>query len=396
MKVVVLGGSGLQGRAALQDLGKNSQVREIVCADASFHGMDSFQKHLNMDRITKRKIDATSQENLVEVFQEGADVVIDLLPKKFNEIAAMAAIEAGVPLVNCSYASGLSSEVFEKAAEKEVAIMPEAGLDPGIDLVLCGYGVHQLDEVHELISYCGGIPAAEAADNPLKYKMTWNFDSTLMSYKRPALIMRNREIIDIPADDQHNEKWLTDITISGLEGLETIPNGNAMKFARILGIADEVINTERRTIRWQGHAQFWRNMVGLGFLEREPVPGLDGDITPYQFMLKHLEPRLQYKENEKDLVLMKNIIRGKKDGKDIELVYELIDERDVETGLFAMNRTVGYTASIVAQMIGNQTITKKGVLSPTTDIPYELFMEEIGKRGIRIHEKKRQLNNSLA
>ncbi|MUK87777.1 saccharopine dehydrogenase [Ornithinibacillus sp. L9] len=388
MKVVVLGGSGLQGRAALQDLGNSSQVTEIICADVSFTGVDSFQEYLNMDLITKRKIDATSQENLVALFQEGTDVVIDLLPKQFNEIAALAAIEAGVPLVNCSYASGLSDAVFEKAKEKDVAIMPEAGLDPGIDLVLCGYGVSQLDEVHELYSYCGGIPAAEAADNPLKYKITWNFDSTLMSYKRPALFMRNRELIDIPADDQHNETWRTDITLAGIKGLETIPNGNAMKFARLLGIEDEVINTERRTIRWQGHAQFWRNMVGLGFLEREPVPGLEGEITPYNFMLKHLEPRLQYKENEKDLVLMKNVIRGKKDGKDIELIYELMDERDVESGLFAMNRTVGYTASIVAQMIGNQTITKKGVLSPTTDIPYQLFIEEIGKKGIRIHEKE--------
>lgn len=166
MRVIVLGGSGLQGRAALQDLGANTEVTKIICADVAFEALDSFSHYLNMDKIEKRKIDATSEEKLVALFMKDADVVIDLLPKQFNETAARAAIDACVPLVNCSYASGLSNKVYEKAKEKEVPIMPESGLDPGIDLVLCGYGVSQLDEVHELYSYCGGVPEADAADNP--------------------------------------------------------------------------------------------------------------------------------------------------------------------------------------------------------------------------------------
>ncbi|SES89534.1 Saccharopine dehydrogenase, NADP-dependent [Oceanobacillus limi] len=387
MKVIVLGGAGLQGRAALQDLGNSNEVTEIVCADVAFDGIDNFQKHLQMDKIVKRKIDATSLDHLVSLFRENVDVVIDLLPKKFNDIAARAAIESGIPLVNCSYAKGLSQEVYEKAEERQVTIMPESGLDPGIDLVLCGYGVSQLDEVHALYSYCGGVPVASAADNPLNYKVSWNFDSTLMSYKRPAKLMCDGEIVEIPAKDQHHEKWRKDIELAGITGLESIPNGNAIHFAKLLGIENEVVHTERRTIRWAGHSAIWKPFVDLGFLETEPVPGLNGNITPHEFLLKHLEPRLRYADHEKDLVLMKNVIEGKKDGKDISFIYEMVDERELSTGLFAMNRTVGYTASIVAQMIGNHTITKKGVLSPTTDIPYELFIEEIGKRGIVIHQE---------
>lgn len=91
---------------------------------------------------------------------------------------------------------------------------------------------------------------------------------------------------------------------------------------------------------------------------------------------------------------MKNIIRGKKNGKSVELIYEMVDERDLETGLFAMNKTVGYTASIVAQMVGNKTITKPGVLSPTTDIPYEMFIKAIEKRGITINEQKNIWNGT--
>ena len=61
-----------------------------------------------------------------------------------------------------------------------------------------------------------------------------------------------------------------------------------------------------------------------------------------------------------------------------------IDFRDFETGFTAMNRTVGYTASIGAQMIGAGQITKHGLLSPATDVPYENFVLELNKRGISV------------
>ncbi|WP_164215822.1 saccharopine dehydrogenase C-terminal domain-containing protein [Virgibacillus sp. YIM 98842] len=385
MKIVVLGGAGLQGRAALQDLGRNEAVTKIVCADMAFEALDEFSDYLAMEKIVKQKVDATSQENLAEIFSDNVDAVIDLLPVRFNETSARAAIETGVPLVNSSYASGLSEEVFRKAKEKRVAIMPESGLDPGIDLVLCGYAVSQLDEVYELYSYCGGVPEPEAANNPIKYKISWNFDMVLRTLKRPSRMKIDGELVDIPAQDQHNSEWIKEISVAGVEGLESMPNGDAVKFAKLLGIADEVVTTERRTIRWKGHAKFWRDMVGLGFLEEEAVPGFQG-ISPHDFLVKHLEPRLQYKGNEKDLTIMKNVIRGKKDGKKMEIIYELIDERDLESGLFAMNRTVGYTASIVAQMLADGTIEKKGVLSPTIDIPYQKFIEEVSERGIKINE----------
>jgi lysine 6-dehydrogenase len=47
-----------------------------------------------------------------------------------------------------------------------------------------------------------------------------------------------------------------------------------------------------------------------------------------------------------------------------------------------MSRTVGYTASIGAQMIVEKKIPKCGVISPVFDVPYESFAEELRKRNI--------------
>ncbi len=84
---------------------------------------------------------------------------------------------------------------------------------------------------------------------------------------------------------------------------------------------------------------------------------------------------------------MQNIFEGIKDGHKKRIAANLLIERDLETGLFAMNLGVGYPASIVAQMIGRGQINKKGVLSPAIDVPYEPFIDELSRRGIEVEEK---------
>jgi saccharopine dehydrogenase-like NADP-dependent oxidoreductase len=49
-----------------------------------------------------------------------------------------------------------------------------------------------------------------------------------------------------------------------------------------------------------------------------------------------------------------------------------------------MSRTVGYTASIGAQMIACGQIAKPGLLSPVNDVPYDLLIRELQKRGIQV------------
>jgi len=70
---------------------------------------------------------------------------------------------------------------------------------------------------------------------------------------------------------------------------------------------------------------------------------------------------------------------------------QVIDRRDLATGFTAMSRTVGFTASIGAQLIGSGRLQKRGLLSPLRDIPYDLFKQELAKRGIHINEEIRLL-----
>ncbi|MFB3886587.1 MAG: saccharopine dehydrogenase family protein [Thermodesulfobacteriota bacterium] len=387
MRILVLGGAGLQGRAVLHDLSRSSQVEEAVCADRDLAPLSTFKKFLDMDKIRLQTLDVRNGEALVSLMRDRFDVVIDVLPVAFIGNVAEAALKAKVHVVNTMYGYQMPKGIHERALEKGIILMPESGLDPGIDLVLCGYGVSQMDEVHELHSYCGGIPELKAADNPLKYKISWTWHGVLQFYKTPARIMKDGRIIDIPAKDLHEERWVETIDFPGVGPLETIPNGDALVFPNSLGLLKTLRSTTRCSLRWPGHSAFWKRLIDLDFLSDEPVKGLPVEITPHQFMVRHLEPRLQYREGERDMVIMRTMIAGRKGGKGMKITYDLIDFRDPETGLFAMNRTVGYTASIVAQMIANREIKGRGLLTPTRDIPYKSFLAEISKRGIQIKEK---------
>jgi len=381
MKVLVLGGCGIQGRAALYDLSRNPSVSQVTCADIQPDLIHSFD-FLDTARILPVGLDANDPDALASIMDNDFDVVLDFLPPQCIRAVAETAITIGVQLVNTNYAYDIL-DLDKKAKEKGIAIIPECGLDPGIDLVIYQHGLMHFDEVHKINSYCGGIPEKSACDNPLNYKVSWNLDAVLKSQNRDATLVMDRKTIQIPAAHQHDNEFIHQIEFPGLGRLEAIPNGDAAYFCGLLDIEDNIIETGRYSLRWPGWCEFWKPMKELGFLDDTPIRDLPFTLTPNEFMVKLLAPQLQYKTNEKDLAVMLNVFEGLKDGRRISMTCSLSIERDLNTGLMAMSMGVAYPACIAAEMIVKGKIEKKGILSPAIDIPPGLFMDELKKRGIK-------------
>ena len=384
MKVLVLGGCGGQGRAALYDLSRNEKIERITCADLQPRVLGSFD-FISKEKIRGVRLDASDQSALAAVMDGDYDVVLDFLPPQCVRPVAEAAIQSGVHLVNTNYPYDIL-DLDQAARERKVAIMPECGLDPGIDLVLYRYSLDYFDEVFRLNSYCGGIPAKDACDNPLNYKISWNIEAVLNSQKRDATLIAASEAINIPAEMQHDNAFIHQIEFPGVGLLEAIPNGNAVHYAELLNIADTLRETGRYSLRWPGWCDFWRPMKRFGFLSHVPIRGIPHEVSPFEIVAKVLEPQLQYKDGEKDLAVMVNIIEGLKDGERQTMTCSLLIERDLATGLMAMNMGVAYPACIAAGMILDGTISKKGVLSPATDLPHDQFFKGLMERGIEVNE----------
>ncbi len=383
---IVLLGLGLQGRAVLYDLSRAPGMDELVAADAAVD-VSALGNLLAPDAPVRfEKVDASDPADLARLFAPAPDVVIDMLPRQFHRTVAEVAIAAGAHYVNASY-TGEVAELDDRAREAGVVLMPEAGLDPGIDLVLAGEAVGRFEAVDEFISYGAGVPDGPAANNPLKYKITWTFEGVLASYFRPARLVEGGQVVDIPPEDQFANRFVHAVAVPGVGVLEAFPNGDAVRYVERLGLAGQVRTAGRYAMRWPGHCQFWKALVDLGFLDERPLDGLRPQLAPREFLRALLEPQLQYAPDERDVAIVRVQVAGVRDGRRERLVFEMIDRRDLATGLFAMNRTVGFTASIVAQMIARGEIAGSGLLSPLTDVPFAAFIDELRQRGIQVTER---------
>jgi len=385
MKVLLLG-VGMQGKAALHDLMNSGKVKEIVVADKELNALEKYidARHYN-HKVRCEYVDASDPESVERLMIQSPDVVIDLMPSMYCNNVVSAAVKFGVHLVNTFYTTPEINALENQARKNGVTILPEFGMDPGIDLVLMGEAVRRFDSVTDIISYGGGIPTPDAADNPLKYKVSWTLEGVLKSYLRPAQIIRNMKMIQIKGTEIFYPENVHEIEVEGFGKLEAFPNGNALKYVDLLGInPSNLQNIGRYALRYPGHSVFWKTIADMHLLDNEPIT-VDGyEIDRKRLLAAALEPHLQYGDTEQDAVVIRIDVVGYKGGQRKRAKYQVIDKRDLETGFTAMNRTVGYTASIGAQMIGIGNIIKTGVLSPLNDIPYQTFVNELERRGIHI------------
>lgn len=389
MKILLLG-VGLQGRAALYDLVNSPAVTQIIAADANYDDLAAYVNSLKTDKVTPVRLDARDITQVSEQMKL-AQAVIVLLPQQFRLEIARLAVKNGIHFIETSYSLPEYAELGMKAEARNVTLLPEFGLDPGIDLVLAGRAIREFDEVHELHAYGTGVPEPEAATNPIKYKISWTFAGVLNAYQRPARLLKDGEIVNLTPSEMFDSTNIHMVDVEGLGPMEAYYNGDAVKYLDILKIKETTTDTGRYSLRWPGHSAFWKKMVELGFLDEKPIPVGGQEVSPRQFVHDLLSPQLQYQDGERDVAAIRIEVMGLKDGQRKRVIYQMVDRRDLNTGLLAMQRTVGYTASIGAQMILGGQIQKRGLLTPTRDIPSDIFIAELEKRGIKIQRWETEL-----
>ena len=134
-KVLVLG-LGLQGKAVIHDLEQSDLVSEVFVADMDPQAMRGFLEHKGYRKCRAVGLDAAREGALLELIETVAPkITISMLPADFNYAVARAALTAGCSFVSSSDA-GRVAELDAEARAKGVALLPEMGMDPGIDLVL--------------------------------------------------------------------------------------------------------------------------------------------------------------------------------------------------------------------------------------------------------------------
>jgi len=379
MKVVVLG-AGLMGKEVARDLIKNSKVECVFLGDIDVKIAQDFVDSLNTDKIQVVELHAERDDSLMEVISKG-DVVVNALFYAFNERVARAAIAAGVHSVDLGgHIGGVTEKILnldEEAKAKGVTIIPDLGVAPGMVNILAGYGASKLDEVESIKLFVGGIPTEPKP--PLHYTRVFSLDGVFDHYTEPSKVILKGKLQEVPS-------------LSGVEPIYFKDFGVLEAFYTSGGISTldktfpNVQTLEYKTIRYKGHAEKFKLLADLGFLDASNKVEVENqEVSVRPVVREALKKKLEL-GTKPDAVLLRVIVAGEKAQQQVTYEYEMVVTKDMTINETAMARSTANTISVVAQMIGENKITEHGVFAPESIVPGDIYIEEMAKRGVVIKE----------
>jgi lysine 6-dehydrogenase len=379
MHMLVLG-AGLQGSACAFDLLQNPDVTDVRLADIRFDHLPEFLAPYSGSRLIPTHLDVRDHEAVRALMRE-SDAVMSAIPYYFNLDLARLAAETGT---NFSDLGGNTEIVFqqkrfhEKARETGCTIVSDCGLAPGMVNVLAQYGIEKLDKVKSVKIYVGGLP--QHPEPPLNYQIVYSLEGVLDYYTTLSWVVRDGRRTQVKALSER-EKVAFPQPVGELEAFHTAGGLSTMAF-RYEG---KIPTMEYKTLRYPGHAQIMEAIRDLGLLDLTAVD-VDGvKVVPREVFVKVVSPRLT-KPKGRDLVALRVIVEGTKDGRAKRVGWELLDYYDEARGISAMMRTTGYSLSITGQMQARGEIKPAGVWTPDECVPASRYIEELARRGVYVRE----------
>jgi lysine 6-dehydrogenase len=379
MKLLVLG-AGLQGCACAYDLLQNPAVTTVTLADVRLDKLPPFLQGDWGGRLHTVKLDVTDSAAVAQTFR-GQAAVMSAIPYYYNGPMAKAAIESGS---HFSDLGGNTEIVLEQkklhgeALAKGISVIPDCGLAPGMVNILAAEGIRRLDQAEKVKIFVGGLP--QSPEPPLNYQIVYSLEGALDYYTTPSWVLRGGRPVQVDALSEVEPVEFPS-PVGRLEAFHTGGGISTLPFA----YQGKIDIMEYKTLRYPGHAAVIRPIRDLGLLGNEPIDVKGKKVVPRDVFIAAVHSRL-YKPEGRDLVALQVQATGKKGGKPHSVTFRLIDYYDAKHGISAMMRTTGYSLSITGQMQVGGRVKAKGVHTPDEAIPFDAYVSELGKRGIRIEE----------
>ena len=406
MKVLVFGGSGKIGSAVAWDLVKDDEVEAVGLVGRRKDALERAKRWIDSRKVMLHSLDITDREGTIRLMKQYDVGTIALPNRRTSYKVAQTAIEAGLDIVDMleeyhrrpdpyeieglEIPEGMSLDEYgewlhEKAVENGVTFVDGMGFAPGLSNVTLGEGIRKVDKAEVAIARVGGIPSKEAAQrHPLRYMITWTFEHVLREYMIKLKVIKNGKIVEVDAATDRERFRFNQFGHDEELECAVTPGMPSFLFTR-----PQLQEFAEKTVRWPGHWGGVQTLKECGLLDLEPVEFQDMKITPRDFLLSLITPRLQPSEGETDVCVMYNTLVGEKDGREMKIEYFMWDEADVKNGISSMMRVTGFPVAIAARLLAKGEIKEKGIVAPEDCIEgklYEKFLGELNKRDITILE----------
>ncbi|KAJ7043988.1 Saccharopine dehydrogenase-domain-containing protein [Mycena alexandri] len=316
-KKVLLLGSGMVAGPAVEEIARRQDVQLLIASNSYVEAQKLAQNYTNVEF---QVIDMKEHASFASLISE-ADLVISLLPASFHTVVARYCIKHKKHMVTASYISPAMQALHKKAAEADVLLLNEIGLDPGIDHCSAISLISKLraegKHIVAFTSFCGGLPAPDVAVVPLRYKFSWSPRGVLTAALNAAKYKLGNKIVSIP-ENRLLHNYFPSVPIGKEFVLEGLPNRDSLPYLSTydLGQRADIRTLLRGTLRYPGFSKLMESFRLLGFLEHEKTIRLE---TWTSFVRQSLE--LQVPVTDDFWPLLKQAINPE----DIENLHDALE-----------------------------------------------------------------------
>ena len=444
MQKVLILGAGLSASSLIEYLLNHSEKYDWVIRIGDLSVETATRKINGHPRGEAFSFDVKNRMQTNEEVSK-ADIVVSMLPASMHFTVAEACVKHAKNMVTASYVSKEIQSLHEQAISKDILILNEIGVDPGIDHMSAMKVINEIrekgGEINEFYSATGGLVAPKYDNNPWNYKFTWNPRNVVIAGQGTSMYIKNNRYKYIPYHKLFKRIVRTNVLNYG--EFEMYPNRDSLKYRSIYGL-DEIPSMYRGTMRRPGFSKTWDVFVQLGctddsfiiedsenmtyrefinsFLRYEPHTPVeeklakyldireDSDImyklrwlgifenieiglksaTPAQILQHILLQKWVLDEDDKDMIVMQHRFITVIKGKEREILSSMVIEGTDQVHT-AMSKTVGYPVAIATKLILTGQLKAKGVKIPIDKDIYEPVLSELEEMGIQFIEEERVL-----
>jgi lysine 6-dehydrogenase len=381
--VVVLGGAGAMGQIIIRDLAEFSQFDQILIADFDKQKAENLAESIKDPRVKGIFADLKEKKILAQALQ-GATLVINSTPYYFNVDVMRAALEAGchyMDLGGLFHVTRQQLELHNDFTNQGLLAVLGMGAAPGLTNVMAAAAALELERVHAIDIVIGCVDSTKT-NHP--FAPPYALDTILDEYSLKPMVFEGYEFTDKEPmsgeveTDFPNPVGKVKAIYTLHSEVATLPNSYSMK------------GVERVTFRLGLPLEFHERLkflIELGFGKTELVGWGDNAFHPRKVLAALIQQLPQPEATVDDCEVIRVDVTGANEGKEKIIRMEAIVKSDSTRNISSGALDTGVPPSIVAQMILDGTIARKGVLAPENCIPHTQLFSELEKRNIKVTSK---------
>ena len=411
----------------------------ITIADANKKAIESKISDYK-DVATAVEFDVTNAILRDKLITE-SDFVVSMLPAFMHGDVAKDCVRLGKHVATASYVSNEMKELDAEAKKKNLLLLNECGLDPGIDHASAMSVIHSIQakggKITNFQSFCGGLVAPESNDNPWGYKFSWNPRNVILAGQGTAQFIEDGHLKFIPYNRLFTQ--ICTINIDGYGSFDAYANRDSIGYKEPYGLTDAKTML-RGTLRQTGYCKAWNVFVKLGLTDdsykikntnslnytsliQSFLPLGDGTVkeklisfmgneideeiismldylelfnnkpitlkegSPAELLQSLLEEKWLLKPGDKDMIVMQHLFEYELNGEVKKMTSSLVVIGDDEVHT-AMAKTVGLPLAISIKNFLTGKFKLYGVQIPIVKEIYEPLLLELESLNIKFVEKE--------